>query len=111
MCVYKKTQIFCQIFFQIIYYLSLTYRNDFAGRVFKVVHDKQRGPLSLVRVLSGKIRKGAKVTMEKETIMQTENVQRIYEPLADEYREITEIGCGDVAIFGGLKVASTKFNF
>lgn len=74
-----------------------------------MVHDKQRGPLSLVRVLSGKIRKGSKVTMEKESMMHTENVHRIYEPLADEYREITEIGCGDVAIFGGLNVERLRF--
>lgn len=79
-------------------------RNDFAGRVFKVIHDKQRGPLSLVRVLSGKIRKGTKVTTAKDSMMLTENVQRLYEPLADEYREIAECTCGDVVLLAGLKV-------
>lgn len=36
-----------------------------------------------------------------------ENVQRIYEPLADEYREIDSIGPGNVCVCAGLKSTKT----
>lgn len=71
------------------------------GKVFKVTHDKQKGALSLIRILSGKLRKGAKVVTSRGN---SENVPKLYEALADEYREIQEIGEGDIAICGGLKV-------
>lgn len=76
-------------------------RHDFAGKVFKVMHDKQRGPLSLVRVLNGTLRKGDKVTTATSA---GEMIQRIYEPLADEYRDIDDINVGNVGVCAGLKV-------
>lgn len=79
----------------------LFYRKDFVARVFKVTHDKQRGPLSLVRVLRGSLQKGAKVTTGSGS---TEYIQKIFEPLADEYREVDEVGSGNVGICSGFKV-------
>lgn len=78
--------------------------NDFVGNVFKVIHDKQRGPLSLVRIFRGEIKRGGRVTTSSGT---GENVTRIYEPLADEYREIESIGAGNVCAFAGLKSTKT----
>lgn len=66
-----------------------------------MMHDKQRGPLSLVRVLSGTLRKGDKVATAKGT---SEMVQRLYEPLADEYRDIEAVSVGNVGVCAGLKV-------
>lgn len=77
------------------------FRNDFAGRVFKIVHDKQRGALSLIRVLRGILRKGQRLTSHRGF---SEVVGRLYEPLADEYREIDTMGEGDVVLCAGLKV-------
>ncbi|XP_055851290.1 ribosome-releasing factor 2, mitochondrial [Episyrphus balteatus] len=74
--------------------------NDFVGKVFKIVHDKQRGPLTLIRVLRGSLKKGMRLINTKSS---TESLQRIYEPLADEYREINEVPCGGVAVCSGLK--------
>lgn len=65
------------------------------------MHDKQRGALSLVRILNGKLKKGDKVTTSNGS---SEIVQRIFEPLADEYREINEVNQGNVGICAGLKV-------
>lgn len=65
------------------------------------MHDKQRGALSLVRILNGKLKKGDKVTISNGS---SEVVQRIFEPLADEYREINEVNQGNVGICAGLKV-------
>ena len=78
--------------------------DDFVGRVFKVTHDKQRGPLSLVRTFRGHLKKGAKIMTPNGA---GEVVQRIYEPLADEYKDITEIGPGNIGICAGLKNTST----
>lgn len=77
------------------------FRKDFAAKVFKVMHDKQRGALSLVRVLNGTLKKGDKVNTSDGN---AEVIQRIYEPLADEYREINEVSQGNVGICAGLKV-------
>lgn len=78
--------------------------NDFVGNVFKVTHDKQRGALSMVRIFRGELKKGARVTTSTTT---GESVQRIYEPLADEYREIESIGAGNVCVCAGLKTTKT----
>lgn len=79
-------------------------RHNFAGKVFKVMHDKQRGALTLIRVLRGSLKKGAKITSSRE---QSEQIQRIYEPLADEYREIDEVVAGNIAVCAGLKETAT----
>lgn len=75
--------------------------NDFAGKVFKVTHDKHKGPLSLIRVFNGSLKRGDKITT---TTGPAEIVTKLYEPLADEYREISEVGSGNVAVCAGLKV-------
>lgn len=77
---------------------------DFASRVFKVLHDKDKGSLTLVRVLNGTLKRGDKVTISSGS---SEVVQRIYEPLADMYKEITEVKEGNIGVCGGLKKTST----
>jgi elongation factor G len=73
-----------------------------------VTHDKQRGALSLVRVFRGELKsKGARITTASGT---SENVQRLYEPLADEYREVAECGAGNIVVCGGLKVSKSALN-
>lgn len=79
-------------------------KGDLAARVFKVTHDRQRGVLCAVRMLRGRLRRGAKVATSAGY---TEQVQRLYEPLADEYAEVQQVAEGDVAIVAGLKSACT----
>ncbi|XP_058984530.1 ribosome-releasing factor 2, mitochondrial-like [Musca domestica] len=76
------------------------FEDDFVGKVFKIVHDKQRGPLTLVRILRGDLKKSMRLT---STRGQSEVVGKMYEPLADEYREIQAAQAGDVALCSGLK--------
>lgn len=71
------------------------------------MHDKQRGPLSLVRVLNGTLKKGDRVTTAKSS---GEAIQRIYEPLADEYRDIDSVSVGNVGVCAGLKVRKMIFS-
>lgn len=78
-----------------------TFSNDFVGKVFKIIHDKQKGPLTLVRVFNGNLKKGMRLVTNKGS---SETLQRLYEPLADEYKEIEIIGPGNVGVCSGLKV-------
>ncbi|XP_064549628.1 ribosome-releasing factor 2, mitochondrial isoform X1 [Drosophila montana] len=78
--------------------------DDLAGKVFKIVHDKQRGPLTLVRMLRGELKRGMRVLSSRG---QAEVIAKIYEPLADEYREVSSVRAGDVAICAGLKSTVT----
>lgn len=68
------------------------------------MHDKQRGPLTLVRVLRGSLKKGAKISSSRDV---SEQIQRIYEPLADEYREIDAVEAGNIAVCSGMKDTAT----
>lgn len=73
-----------------------------------MTHDKRKGPLSLIRVLNGKLKRNDKVTTSSSP---SEIVTKLYEPLADEYREIDEVDCGDVAVCAGLKVGTKASQF
>ncbi|XP_016983065.1 ribosome-releasing factor 2, mitochondrial isoform X2 [Drosophila rhopaloa] len=77
---------------------------EVAGKVFKIVHDKQRGPLTLVRILRGEIKRGMRLISARG---QAEVVSKLYEPLADEYREVSAVQSGDVVICAGLKSTVT----
>lgn len=74
--------------------------DEFVGKVFKVIHDKQRGPLSLVRTYRGNLKKNSRVVTSKGG---AEQINKIYEALADEYREIQQINVGDIGVCSGLK--------
>ncbi|XP_055696104.1 ribosome-releasing factor 2, mitochondrial [Lutzomyia longipalpis] len=81
-----------------------SFEGDFIARVFKIMHDRQRGPLTLFRVLSGNLKKNSKVTTGRGG---SEVAQKIYEPLANEYREIESVSTGDIGICAGLKTTMT----
>ncbi|XP_049530571.1 ribosome-releasing factor 2, mitochondrial isoform X2 [Anopheles darlingi] len=77
---------------------------EFVGKVFKVMHDKQRGPISLIRAFRGTLKKNSKFITAAGN---TETVQRIYEPLADEYREIDSFSAGNIGLCAGPKTTVT----
>uniref|UniRef100_A0A1B0C9X5 Putative ribosome-releasing factor 2 isoform x1 n=1 Tax=Lutzomyia longipalpis TaxID=7200 RepID=A0A1B0C9X5_LUTLO len=86
-----------------------SFEGDFIARVFKIMHDRQRGPLTLFRVLSGNLKKNSKVTTGRGG---SEVAQKIYEPLANEYREIESTTMtGDLLVgnSGILKKLQKKF--
>lgn len=55
----------------------------------------------MVRILRGDLKRSMRLT---STRGQSEVVGKMYEPLADEYREIQAAQAGDVALCSGLKV-------
>ncbi|KAH8288516.1 hypothetical protein KR054_004381 [Drosophila jambulina] len=77
---------------------------EVAAKVFKIVHDKQRGPLTLLRILRGEIKRGMRLISARG---QAAVVSKLYEPLADEYREVSSLQAGDVVICAGLKSTVT----
>ncbi|XP_053664179.1 ribosome-releasing factor 2, mitochondrial [Anopheles marshallii] len=77
---------------------------DFVGKVFKVTHDKQRGPITMIRAFRGTAKKGSKFITATGG---SETIQRIYEPLADEYREIDSFSSGNIGLCAGPKSTVT----
>lgn len=78
--------------------------NKLCARAFKVVHDKQKGPITFFRIYNGSIEKGTKlynVRTEKK-----EQVGKLYIAYADEYEEIKKISQGNIAAITGLTSTS-----
>lgn len=83
---------------------SCSYRHfgsDLAARVFKIVHDKYRGPITFFRIYSGNMKKGQK--LYNVTRKQSEQCVHLYIACADDYEEVTEVGYGNIAAVAGLK--------
>lgn len=77
------------------------FENNLAARIFKIVHDKQRGPITFFRIYSGNMKKGQK--LYNVTREQSEQCTRLYVACADDYEEATEVSYGNVAAVSGLK--------
>lgn len=77
------------------------FQDNLAARVFKIVHDKQRGPISFFRIYSGKMKKSQKLyNVSRE---QSEQCTRLYIACADDYEEVSEVDYGNIAAVSGLK--------
>lgn len=79
--------------------------NNLAARVFKIVHDKQKGPITFFRIYSGSMKKGQK--LYNVTREQSEQCTRLYVACADDYKEMTEVSYGNIAAVSGLKSTIT----
>lgn len=75
--------------------------DNLAARVFKIVHDKQRGPITFFRIYSGQMKRNQK--LYNVTREQSEQCARLYIAHADDYAEAPEVSRGNIAAVGGLK--------
>uniref|UniRef100_A0A667ZW12 Elongation factor G2 n=1 Tax=Myripristis murdjan TaxID=586833 RepID=A0A667ZW12_9TELE len=81
------------------------YKDDLCALAFKVLHDKQRGPLVFLRIYSG--------TMKPQTAVyninrdNTERMSRLLLPFADQHVEIPSLTAGNIALTVGLKQTVT----
>uniref|UniRef100_A0AAR2JTK6 Elongation factor G2 n=1 Tax=Pygocentrus nattereri TaxID=42514 RepID=A0AAR2JTK6_PYGNA len=81
------------------------YKDDLCALAFKVVHDKQRGPLVFLRIYSG--------TMKPQSAIYninrngTERMSRLLLPFADQHVEIPSLSAGNIALTVGLKQTVT----
>uniref|UniRef100_A0A1Y1MZ57 Tr-type G domain-containing protein n=1 Tax=Photinus pyralis TaxID=7054 RepID=A0A1Y1MZ57_PHOPY len=81
------------------------FKNSLCARAFKIIHDKQRGPLVFLRIYCGEFKQGQKIyNITKDC---TEHSGRLYIAYADEFQEIGSMQNGNIAVVSGLKVSIT----
>ncbi|XP_071844471.1 ribosome-releasing factor 2, mitochondrial-like isoform X2 [Apostichopus japonicus] len=81
------------------------YKNDLCAYAFKVIHDKQRGPLVFLRIYFGTIKSQGGVYNASQDC--TERISRLLWVLADDYREVSSMEAGNIAVAVGLKKTVT----
>ncbi|XP_068104625.1 ribosome-releasing factor 2, mitochondrial isoform X2 [Hyperolius riggenbachi] len=81
------------------------YKDDLCALAFKVVHDKQRGPLVFVRIYSGMMKSQSAVYNINRNC--TERMSRLLLPFADQQVEISSLSPGNIALAVGLKQTAT----
>ncbi|XP_033217185.1 ribosome-releasing factor 2, mitochondrial isoform X2 [Belonocnema kinseyi] len=77
------------------------FEDSLCAKAFKIIHDKQRGPMTFVRVFTGKMKKSQKLYNIQQG--KSEQSSRIYAAYADEYVEVQEMDCGNITAITGLK--------
>uniref|UniRef100_A0A8C5CFV7 GTP dependent ribosome recycling factor mitochondrial 2 n=1 Tax=Gadus morhua TaxID=8049 RepID=A0A8C5CFV7_GADMO len=81
------------------------YKDDLCALAFKVVHDKQRGPLVFLRIYSGTMKPQTAVhNINRNTV---ERLSRLLVPFADQHVEISSLTAGNIALAVGLKQTVT----
>lgn len=81
------------------------YRDDLCALAFKVLHDKQRGPLVFLRIYSGTLK--SQTAVHNINRNNTERMSRLLVPFADQHVEIPSIPAGNIALAVGLKQTVT----
>ena len=86
---------------EISYGFAKYYGTDLCALAFKVVHDKQRGPLTFVRLYSGMLKSGASIyNINRSTSERTSRLLQVY---ADELHDISTAVAGNIVALAGLK--------
>lgn len=85
--------------------ISQWYKDDLCALAFKVIHDKQRGPLVFLRIYSGTLK--AQAAVHNINRNSTERMSRLLVPFADQYVEIPSMTAGNIALTVGLKQTVT----
>ncbi|TDH02246.1 hypothetical protein EPR50_G00171160 [Perca flavescens] len=81
------------------------YKDDLCALAFKVLHDKQRGPLVFLRIYSGTLKPQTAVhNINRNSI---ERMSRLLVPFADQHVEIPSMTAGNIALTVGLKQTVT----
>ncbi|KAL7988959.1 hypothetical protein Chor_007878 [Crotalus horridus] len=81
------------------------YKDDLCALAFKVLHDKQRGPLVFLRIYSGTMKPQSAVYNINKNC--TERMSRLLLPFADQQIEISSLSAGNIALTVGLKQSAT----
>ncbi|XP_006901492.1 PREDICTED: ribosome-releasing factor 2, mitochondrial [Elephantulus edwardii] len=81
------------------------YKDDLCALAFKVLHDKQRGPLVFMRIYSGTMK--PQLAVHNINGNCTERISRLLLPFADQHVEIPSLTAGNIALTVGLKNTAT----
>ena len=77
----------------------------FSALAFKIMNDAYVGPLTFLRVYSGKVESGA--TVFNATKGKRERLGRLLQMHANKKEDLRGIGCGNIAAAVGLRVTTT----
>uniref|UniRef100_A0A8D2AWS9 Ribosome-releasing factor 2, mitochondrial n=1 Tax=Sciurus vulgaris TaxID=55149 RepID=A0A8D2AWS9_SCIVU len=81
------------------------YKGDLCALAFKVLHDKQRGPVVFMRIYSGVLK--PQLAVHNINGNCTERISRLLLPFADQHIEIPSLTAGNIALTVGLKQTAT----
>ncbi|XP_049820193.1 ribosome-releasing factor 2, mitochondrial isoform X2 [Aethina tumida] len=81
------------------------FEDNFCGRTFKVMHDKQKGPLVFTRIYNGELHKNQRLYNVQQDA--SESNTRVYVPYADEFKEVESVTNGNIAVIAGLKITKS----
>ncbi|KAM4870817.1 ribosome-releasing factor 2, mitochondrial isoform X1 [Urocitellus parryii] len=81
------------------------YKGDLCALAFKVLHDKQRGPVVFMRIYSGMLK--PQLAIHNINGNCTERISRLLLPFADQHVEIPSLTAGNIALTVGLKQTAT----
>uniref|UniRef100_A0A3P8VZ93 Ribosome-releasing factor 2, mitochondrial n=1 Tax=Cynoglossus semilaevis TaxID=244447 RepID=A0A3P8VZ93_CYNSE len=81
------------------------YKDDLCALAFKVVHEKQRGPVVFLRIYSGTLK--PQTAVHNINRNSTERMTRLLVPFADQHVEVASMTAGNIAMTVGLKQTVT----
>ncbi|XP_072050409.1 ribosome-releasing factor 2, mitochondrial-like [Amphiura filiformis] len=81
------------------------YNNELCAYAFKIIHDKQRGPLVFLRIYSGTLKPQTSIYNANRNC--TERISRLLGVFADDFRELRSLSAGNIAVAVGLKETIT----
>ena len=77
------------------------YTDKLCALAFKIIHDKQRGVITFVRIYAGHIKSGSVVFNVNRSCQ--EKIGKLVEVFADEYQDVSEASVGNIVAISGLK--------
>lgn len=77
------------------------YKDNLCALAFKIIHDKQRGPLTFLRLYTGDIKTGS--TVYNVTRNSTEKVTRLLQVSADDLTDLRVASAGNIVAVAGLR--------
>ncbi|GAB1597708.1 ribosome-releasing factor 2, mitochondrial-like [Argonauta hians] len=81
------------------------YNNNLVCLAFKIIHDKQRGPLTFLRIYNGEMTTGSFIYNINQK--QSEKITRLLQVNADEFVDISKAVAGSIVCAAGFKQTIT----
>ena len=84
---------------------NLRLEKDICAMAFKIIHHPTKGVLTYVRVYSGTLKEGDSVYNISRNV--TEKVTRIAIAYSNDFKQVNQVGCGQIAVISGFKETTT----
>ncbi|XP_071080467.1 ribosome-releasing factor 2, mitochondrial-like isoform X1 [Haliotis cracherodii] len=90
---------------EVSYGFAEHYGSDLCALAFKVIHEKQRGPLTFLRMYSGMMKSGESVYNINRGV--TEKTSRLLQVYANDFHDMSTASAGNIVLVAGLKQTYT----